>query len=45
MSNIYTSTEDEEEAGSESEEEPMEHQPNQTGTGKTVKQADNKGIC
>ncbi len=45
MSNIDTSTEDEEEADSESEEEPIEHQPNQTGAGKTVKLADNKGIC
>ncbi len=36
---------DEEEAGSESEGEPNEHQPNQTGIGKTVKLADSKGIC
>ncbi len=40
MSN--TSIEDEAEAGSESEGEPTEHQPNQTGTGKAVKL---EGIC
>lgn len=42
MSN--TSIQDEAEAGSGSEGEPTEHQPDQTVTGKTVKLADSKGI-